>query len=181
MGEFSSPLEDFMGSTNNIFPELEEKVFKRYSKVPVHILSGMRPDPYETRKSIPWVLQTKDENYNIKEKKLTFEYEDEVIELYSQYEVDTFKRLNKNLFDKGYFKEYNGTQLPVNTTNILSDEELSNIADIRSNEAFAVELNKLTSILTLERLKQLATATGKSVKKIQLIDSRIEALNDGDS
>jgi hypothetical protein len=74
-----------MSSTNNIFPELEGKIFKRYSKVPVHMLSGMRPDPYETRKSITWVLQTKDTNYNIKTKKVEFEYEDEVIELYSQF------------------------------------------------------------------------------------------------
>lgn len=170
-----------MSSTNNIFPELEDKVFKRYSKVPVHILSGLRPDPYETRKTIPWVLQTKEENYDNKQKKLTFDYEDEVIELYSQYEVDTFKRLNKAMFDNGYFKEYLGSQAPVNTTNILSDEELLIIADIRSNETFAHELTKLTSSLTLERLKQIATAAGKSVKKIQLIEARIEALNDGDS
>jgi hypothetical protein len=145
------------------------------------MLSGMRPDPYETRKSIPWILQSKDKNYNIKAKHLAFEYEDEVIELYSQFEVDTFKRLNKNLFDQGFFKDYHGEQAPVNTTNTISDNELENIANIRSNEAFAVEINKLTSPLTLERLKQIATAAGKSVKKIQLIDSRIEALEDGDS
>jgi hypothetical protein len=170
-----------MSSTNNIFPELENKIFKRYSKVPVHMISGLRPDPYETRKSIPWVLQTKDENYSIKEKKLIFEYEDEVIELYSQFEVDTFKRLNKSLFDQGFFKEFIGEQAPVNTTNIISDNDLENIANIRSNEAFAVEINKLTSPLTLERLKQIATAAGKSVRKIQLIDARIEALEDGDN
>jgi hypothetical protein len=170
-----------MSSSNNIFPELEGKIYKRYSKVPIHMLSGLRPDPYETRKSIPWVLQTRDENYDIKRKQLTFEYEDEVIELYSQFEVDTFKRLNKALFDQGFFKEFAGEQSPVNTTNTISDSELENIANIRSNEAFAVEINKLTSPLTLERLKQIATAAGKSVKKIQLIDSRIEALEDGDS
>ena len=145
------------------------------------MLSGMRPDPYETRKSIPWILQSKDTNYNIKAKHLEFEYEDEVIELYSQFEVDTFKRLNKNLFDQGFFKEYIGEQAPVNITNTISDNELENIASIRSNEAFAVEINKLTSPLTLERLKQIATAAGKSVKKIQLIDARIEALEDGDN
>jgi len=170
-----------MSSTNNIFPELEGKIFKRYSKVPVYMLSGNRPDPYETRKSIPWVLQTKDINYDIKTKHLEFDYEDEIIELYSQFEVDTFKRMNKALFDQGFFKEYIGEQVPVNTVNIISDNDLLEIANIRSNEAFAVEINKLTSPLTLERLKQIATAAGKSVKKIQLIDARIEALEDGDN
>lgn len=170
-----------MSSTNNIFPELEGKIFKRYSKVPVHMLSGNRPDPYETRKSIPWVLQTKDINYDIKAKHLEFDYEDEIIELYSQFEVDTFKRMNKALFDQGFFKEYIGEQVPVNTVNIISDNDLLEIANIRSNEAFAVEINKLTSPLTLERLKQIATAAGKSVKKIHLIDARIEALEDGDN
>jgi len=170
-----------MSSTNNIFPELEGKIFKRYSKVPVHMLSGSRPDPYETRKSIPWVLQTKDINYDIKTKHLEFDYEDEIIELYSQFEVDTFKRMNKALFDQGFFKEYIGEQVPVNTVNIISDNDLLEIANIRSNEAFAVEINKLTSPLTLERLKQIATAAGKSVKKIHLIDARIEALEDGDN
>lgn len=170
-----------MSSENNIFHELEDKIFKRYSKVPVHMLSGTRPDPYEQRKSIAWVLQTREENYDIKSKKLTFNYEDEVIELYSQFEVDTFKRLNKTLFDQGFLKEYIGEKASINTINTISDDELLNIANSRSNETFAVELNKLTSPLTLERLKNVAIAAGKSVKKVQLIDARIEALKDGDS
>lgn len=170
-----------MSSKNNIFPDLEHKVFKRFCKVPVHVVAGLRPDPYETRKSIPFILQTHEENYDVKNKRLKFEYEDEVIELYSQFEVDTFKRQNKLLFDKGFLKEYTEVQAEVSTENTVSDVKLEELANIRNNEAFAESLTKITSVLTLERLKQIATAAGKSVKKIQLIDARIEALEDGDS
>lgn len=165
---------------DNIFYEFADKVVKRYAKVPVHIISGSRVDPHETRRTIPWVLQTRPENFDVKTKERKFVYEDEVIELYSQFEVDAFLRLNKNLFEAGLLKVYEGEQAQVNTANNLSDSELMEIVNLRSNELFSAALDKLTSPLTLLRLKHLATEAGKSVKKIQMIDARIEVL-DGDN
>ena len=166
-------------SLNNIFPELEDKVYQRYSKVPTHMVAGNRPDPYETRKLIPWVLQTKDENYNIKTKERKFDYEDEVIEFYSKFEADAFKRTNRNLFDSGVLKIYESSQEAVDESNTVPDSDLVLISNMRSNEQFIVEISKFTSTYTLERLKKIATDAGKSIKKIQIIEAQIEALTNG--
>lgn len=167
-------------SKDNIFYEFSDRVVKRYAKVPIHIVSGSRVDPHENRRTIPWVLQTRPENFDVKTKQHTFVYEDEVIELYSKFEVDAFLRLNKNLFELGLLKAYDGEQGRVDTSNTMSDTELMEIANLRSNELFSAALDKITSPLTLLRLKHLATEAGKSIKKIQLIDARIEVL-DGDN
>jgi hypothetical protein len=173
------PLQKDCMSLNNIFPELEEKVYQRFSKVPTHMLAGTRPDPYETRKLIPWILQTKDENYNIKTKQRVFSYEDEVIEFYSKYEADAFKRTNRKLFDAGVLKVYENSQEAVDESNTVADSDLVLISNVRSNEQFVEEIRKFTSVYTLERLKKIATDAGKSVKKIQLIEDHIEALKNG--
>ena len=165
-------------SKQNIYYELSDKVIKRYAKVPVHLVAGVRIDPYDTKNTISWLLMTDASNYDEKTKQRTFVYEDEVIELYSQYEADAFVRLNKKLIERGLLKVYTGLGNSVDETNTMSDDELSQILSIRSNEDFASEVNKLSSSLTLIRLKQLAIDLGKSVKRVQVLEARIKQLND---
>jgi hypothetical protein len=165
-------------SKQNIYYELSDKVVKRYAKVPVHLVAGVRIDPYDTKNTISWLLMTDASNYDEKTKQRTFVYEDEVIELYSQYEADAFVRLNKKLIERGLLKVYTGSGNSVDETNTMSDDELSQILSIRSNEDFASEVNKLSSSLTLIRLKQLAIDLGKSVKRVQVLEARIKQLND---
>ena len=165
-------------SKQNIYYELSDKVIKRYAKVPVHLVAGVRIDPYDTKNTISWLLMTDASNYDEKTKQRTFVYEDEVIELYSQYEADAFVRLNKKLIERGLLKVYTGSGSSVDETNTMSDDELSQILSIRSNEDFASEVNKLSSSLTLIRLKQLAIDLGKSVKRVQVLEARIKQLND---
>lgn len=166
-------------SKNNIFIGLEPSIYKRYAKVPVHMVAGTRLNPHDLSQVIPWLLQTDVENYDIKNKKLTFVYEDEVIELYSKREYDSFIRLNKALLEGGLLKVYEDSASAVNEENTIPDSELEKIAGLRSN--FSEQVDKITSVMTLERLKKLAINSGKSIKKIQYIDSRIEALTDGDN
>lgn len=165
-------------SKQNIYYELSDRVVKRYAKVPVHLVAGVRIDPYDTKNTISWLLMTDASNYDEKTKQRTFVYEDEVIELYSQYEADAFVRLNKKLIERGLLKVYTGSGNSVDETNTMSDDELSQILSIRSNEDFASEVNKLSSSLTLIRLKQLAIDLGKSVKRVQVLEARIKQLND---
>lgn len=168
-------------SKENIYPELTDKVVRRYAKVPVHMVSGSRIDPYDARRQIPWILATKPENFDVKSKELTFDYEDEVIELYSDYEADAFVRLNKKLITQGLLKVYEGVNNLVNEVNTMSDSQVNEIINIRANADFQVELDKITSALTLVRMKHLATEAGKSIKRIQMIESRIEVLDNGNS
>lgn len=165
-------------ATNNIYHELADKVVKRYAKVPLHIISGVRVDPHNQNAKVVWILKTELENYDFKTKKTNFVYEDEVIELYSQFEADAFVRLNASLFKNGLIKEYHGKQDEVDLSNAIDDTELLRIANLKTISDFESSLEKFSSQLTLERLKQIAIQAGKSVKRIQLIDARIEALND---
>jgi hypothetical protein len=165
-------------SKQNIYYELSDKVVRRYAKVPVHLVSGSRIDPYDHKSTVSWLLMTEAVNYNEDTKERTFVYEDEIIELYSQYEADAFVRLNKKLIERGLLKVYTGSGAQVDETNTMSDDELSQILSIRSNEDFTTEVNKLSSSLTLSRLKQLAVDLGKSVKRVQVLESRIKQLND---
>lgn len=165
-------------SKQNIYHELSDKVIRRYAKVPLHMVSGSRIDPYDHKNTVSWILATNTDNYNPSTKESTFNYEDEVIELYSQYEVDAFVRLNKRLIERGLLKVYTGSSGSVDETNTMSDDQLVQILSIRSNEDFASEVTKLSSSFTLVRLKQLAVDLNKSVKRVQLLENRIKQLND---
>lgn len=165
-------------SKQNIYHELADKVVRRYAKVPVHMVSGNRIDPYDHKNTVSWILATDPDNYDMVNKKLKFNYEDEVIELYSQYEADAFVRLNKRLIERGLLKVYTGSGESVDETNTMSDDQLVQILSIRSNDDFALEVTKLSSSFTLVRLKQLAVDLNKSVKRVQLLEDRIKQLND---
>lgn len=166
-------------STNNIYVGLDNTIYKKYAKVPVHIVGGIRLNPNDLTQKVPWILQTNPANYNPVTKQVTFEYEDEVLELYSKKEHDAFLRLNQKLLEQGLLKVFEEEQSVVNVENTIPDSELEKIASLRST--FSETVDRITSVMTLERLKKIAINSGKSIKKIQYIDSRIEALTDGDS
>lgn len=167
-------------STNTIYPELADSVYIRYAKVPLHIVSGIRVDPHDPKSRVAWILKTDTSNYNLVTKERTFVYEDEVIELYSKLEHDVFLRVNANLIKNGLLKQYDGEASSVDSTNTVSDAELASLVSIRSNQEFEEKISGFDSVHTLTRLKQIAIEAGKSVKRVQLIESRIEAV-DGDS
>jgi len=168
-------------SVNNIFEDLEDQVIARYAKVPLYMVGGQRLDPHDAKKTIPWVLETEADNFQFSTKTKNFVYEDEVIEVYSKLDLSTFLRLNKGLIEQGLLKKYEGEKSSVNTSEMIPDVELMDIANIRANDKFVEEINQINSDLTLKRLKNIATDAGKSVKKISLIDARIEELLNGDN
>lgn len=164
---------------NNIYPTVAQGVFKKYAKVPINMLAGLRADPNDTRNNVGWVLNTDESNFDLSTNSRTaFVYDDEVIELYSEIEDKMFRRLNKTLFAKGLLKEYSEEDLPPNLKNFLSDAEVANIVDMRSLSEFAAKIDLFDSIPTLQRIKEYAIAENKSVKKIHVIDARIKAVQD---
>jgi hypothetical protein len=168
-------------SINNIFEDLEDQIVECYAKVPNFMLSGTRLDPHDPKKTIPWIIKTESENFDLKTKTKQFVYEDEVIELYSKLDLSTFLRFNKGLIENGLLKKYEGNKSQVDTSETITDVDLTEIVNIRANDKFIEEVNKLNSVMTLTRLKNIATDSGKSVKKIALIDTRIEELLHGDN
>lgn len=165
-------------SKNNIYPSFDV-VYKRYAKVPIHIVAGDRVDPQDSTKNVGWTLSTSEDSYDFEAKKRTqFVYEDEVIEIYTELEDKMFQRMNKTLFSNGLLKEYNKEALPPDLTNFLSDAEVLEIVEIKSLIDLAKRLQQLTSVTTLNRIRDSAVSLNKTIKKIQVIDDRIKAVED---
>jgi hypothetical protein len=165
-------------SKNNIYPAFET-VYKRYAKVPIHIVAGSRVDPQDNTKNVGWTLSTKEENFNIeKQSRSEFVYEDEVIEVYTPIEDKMFQRLNKSLFSLGLLKEYDQESLPPDMKNFLNDSDVLEIVEMKSLAELAKRLQQLTSVATLQRVRELAVSLNKTIKKIQVIDDRIKAVQD---
>ena len=163
---------------NNIYPAFET-IYKRYAKVPVHIVAGDRVDPHDSSKNVGWTLSTQEESFDFDTKRRSaFVYEDEVIELYSELEDKLFKRMNKSLFVNGLLKEYNEADLQPDLTNFLTDEEINEIVELKSMTEFNKRLYSLTALSTLQRVREAAVYQNKPIKKIQAIDARIKAAQD---
>lgn len=164
---------------NNIYPTVSNEAYKKYAKVPINMLAGLRVDPTDTRVNVGWLLSTDEENYDLpSNSRKAFVYDDEVIEIYSELEDKMFRRLNKGLFAKGLLKDYHESQLPIDTKNFISDAEITEIVDLRSMTELVSRLDKFDSLSTLNRIRDFAISENKSVKKVQAIEARIKAVQD---
>lgn len=157
-----------MQAANNIFLTAGDPV-KKYATTVAHPITGWRLDP-DTGRQIEFVLTSpsKDE----------FSYEHEVIELYGDKEVKFFIQRNKYLIESGLVKEFTGTTDEVDTTNLLSDEEVMQIATIRQQPELKERLAGMTSKITVQRVLNIAKEIGRPAKIIALIESRLAELDD---
>lgn len=163
---------------NNIYLPLSDSVYRRYAKVPVNIVAGLRPDPTDPRVQIGWTLSTAESDYDlVSKKRVNFVYENEVIETYSESEDKVFRRLNKTLLDKGLLREYVGTNNHEISENFINDDEIVNLVEMKSIADFKKALKRFTSLTTLARIKERAEDSGVSVTKIRAIEARTEELS----
>lgn len=166
-------------ANNNIYVELEGSAYKRYEKVPINIVAGLRANPLDTKLQVGWSLTTSEDDFSVKENKRTaFVYETEVIEIYSEIEDKIFRRLNKSLFDKGLLKVHEGLTPEYDFANFITDEQVGEIINIRTTDEFKNKLDAYNSLSTLNRIKDAAITANKSIKKIQLIENRIEVVQE---
>lgn len=173
-------------SINHQYLEFSDKVAKRYVKVGINPLSGIRINPYNTAERIDFLLTTPITSLVQKQSpdgKITYEragfsYEDEVLELYSDNEVKSFLRFNKKLIEEGKVKEYSEVAPEVNSANMLSDEEVYDIANVKTVKALRTKLTAITSPLTVQRIKSAAEDVGRSSVIVNAISSYLEELNE---
>lgn len=166
-------------AVNNIYHMMQENVYKRYTKVPINLVGGLRVDPTDTRLQIGWVLHTDEADFDFTTKKRTqFVYDNEVLEVYSESEDKLFRKLNSGLFRAGLLKEFFETDEVVSSPNFVNDSEIDRIVEIRSLSDFQVALANFDALATLERIKQQLIDQGKSVKKVQLVENRIKEVRD---
>lgn len=149
-------------SMNNILITANNPPLYKYAKVIPSKLSGLRLDPV-TYQEIPFLLRSKGD----------FDYEHDVIELYSEREHKHFLQVNRVFIKSGFLKEYHGENEPEDLTNVISDEEVERIASTRTLMALKKALADITSPITLDRILQMAKHIGRPLSIISLIEERI--------
>jgi hypothetical protein len=154
-------------SMNNILLTATNPPTHRYAKTIPSKLSGLRLDPV-TFVAIPFVLHTPNAR--------DFVYDDAVIELYSDREHRHFLQVNRAFIKAGFLKEYHGEAEPEDLSNIISDEEVEQIASIRTVLAMKARLKDITSPVTVDRVLSMAKHIGRPASIITLIQQRLEEM-----
>lgn len=156
-----------MSSQNNIFLVNIEPPVKRYVKTIPSKVAGVRFDS-NGKLEIGFVLESAPSG--------EFDYDSEVLEIYTDRENRALKQLNRSLFAQGFLKEYNLEAPEVDTTNMLSDEEVVEIASMRNIKSLEVRISELTSPFTIQRVLTAANDIGRPAKTIATIEARLNAV-----
>src|SRR5688572_9970752 len=126
-------------SHNHQFIEYDTKIVRKYAKTTVVMLTGFRLDPKRPENRIDWLLsspstsftQTWSDGEKPVLQRSSFKYEDEVIELYSEAEIRLFERWNKRIIEDGLLRLYDEAAPDTSTINLVSDEELERVAQVK--------------------------------------------------
>lgn len=172
-------------STNHQFIAFDNSIVKRYAKTTVSVLTGFRLDPYRPENRIDWLLSSPNRLFQVvwedgkkaELMKTGFSYEDEVIELYSDVEVKLFERLNKAAIESGALKVYNEGAPEIDTTNLLTDEEVETIATIKQIPSIKKKIAGINSPLTLKRILASVEKHDRPMSVAKAIQSRIDELS----
>jgi len=156
-----------MGSVNNIYLVNVEPPVKRYVKTIPSRVGGIRFDA-NGKTEVGFILASDERG---------FIYDNEVLEIYTEREDRALRQLNKNLFTQGYLKEYTADAPGIDVSNMLSDEEIHEIASMRNIKSLEVRLTELSSPFTLRRVLDTANEIGRPQKTIAVIQARLDAVS----
>lgn len=163
--------------------ELQDKVYKRYTKTILGGLSGIRCNPHNITERVPFVLVTPEsavkyvkdkDDYDVIDGKNNTDYEKEVLEVYSPEEDRVFRQLNRLSIEKGLLVEYKDKNVEINTTNELSDDGILEIARAKNPLVLKSKVKDITSPVTLQRIRDKLNELDKSKGYIKVIDDRLE-------
>ena len=145
----------------------ENPPVKRYVKTVPSKLGGVRFDT-DGKNHVGFILETQNVD--------TFVYDDEVLEIYTAREDRALRQLNKSLFTNGYLKEYMQEAPDVDVHNMLTDDEILEIAKITNIQVLQKRIAELTSSLTVRRILTAANDVGRPIKTIAAIQARLDAI-----
>lgn len=154
-----------MASLNNIYLTVETPPYKRYVKTIKSQVAGLRLN--DEGKQASFILHTGPD----------FDYEQDVLEIYSDREHRYFLQANRTLIAKGLLKEYNGVKGEIDKTNLLTDDEIETIATTKSMPVLMKRLGELTSKVTVDRVLATATEIGRPQKFLEAIRQRATAVD----
>lgn len=154
---------------NNIFLTADDPV-ARYRKTIRSKIAGVRMHP-DSGVQVGFVLESDDDPD-------TFDYDREVLELYSDKEHKFFKQANRRLIEEGLLAPFNGTADDVKLNNLVSDEELEEVVSTSNQAELKARLTKYDSPITIERALTLAKEMGRPRRILSVIEARKSDLTD---
>lgn len=172
-------------SVNHQFIAFDDCIVKRYTKTLPGMVTGKRLDPNRPENELTWLLKSPDGNFIIHWKgegdpwrceRIAFSYDSEVLELYSATEVKLFEKQNRALIEQGVLKEYSDIAPAIDTTNLLTDEEVIAIATTKQPLSFRKKVSALTSIHTLQRVLEAVEKHDRPVSFVKVVQERIKEL-----
>jgi len=172
-------------SKNHQLFGISDTIEKRYKKTVLNALSGYRVDPYNPGKKLSWLLSTPEsalefsvgDNGRLEFKRTSFSYDDEVIELYNSNDVKTFERFNRVYIENGALAEYTEDAPELDTTNVLTDKNLIELANVKQLLSFRKKINTLDSIATVLRLRDTVIELDRPHSFVETVDARINELS----
>lgn len=178
-------------SINHQYYEFSDNVVKRYVKTVPYGVTGWRLDPANKTRRVEFMLSNRTDQLRIVNKiqvsgeaVLThvteqgdLDYENDVLELYSDDELRTFSRFNKHLIENGLIKEFTESTPVIEDANFLSDTEVADIANIMNLGAFKKKISEITSKVTINRVLSSARELNRSANIINAIEARLDELS----
>lgn len=172
-------------SVNHQFIAFDNKIVKRYAKTTIGILTGYRLDPNRPENRLDWLLASPNQSFQVvwedgqapKIIRTHFSYDDEVLELYSETEVKLFERLNKAAIESGALKIYTEEAPVVDTTNMMTDEEVESIAITKQIPSIKKKIAGINSIVTLKRILEAVEKHDRPMSVAKAIQDRINELS----
>lgn len=101
------------------------------------------------------------------------DYENSVLEVYTEKEFKYIQNVNKPMFREGFVKPYDGTPVQVNTSNYMSDDEVMRIASLRRQAQLEEAIEPITSYATLNRILLQAQENGLTKKLLDLLEAKM--------
>ncbi len=155
------------------YPEYSDRVVARYQKTIPCKLSGIRLNPHDDITRMDFLLESREDNYA--EGSVTFNYRDDIVELYSEKEARMFKALNSKLFQDGSLVPYVEVPSEVRMDNMLTDAEVKALAKFGTKDKFALKLQEFNSWVPVSRILAQLDETSPLWRR-DLVMKRLEEL-----
>lgn len=155
-----------MATMNNIYVTAGEPI-ARFVRIPQHGITGWRLNPDNQDRKVEFELTPINAE---------FDYERDVIEIYSEKELKFFRQANRYLFQQGFLSPYEGQSEEVDTTNMLTDAQVLELATEQSIKRIESKLQTLTSRISVDRVYKMAQEIGRPAKTLSVIKARLDQL-----
>lgn len=143
--------------------------FAKYATTVKYSVTGKRLNPHDIKEQMTFILGDDEQNRG-------FDYEQHVIEIYSELENRYFIQTNKYLFTNGLIARYSDTIKEVSMQNVLTEEEVTAIASIPNATTLIAKLTEFTSNVAIDRIYARAEEIGRPKRVLLAIKSYKEGI-----